>query len=113
VTATSPSADYNFPFHINALADAVNSSFASTAFSRDITWLDRNVTDRRIVRDTYTVEAARQAYQIQTIEDIATGEIEQAQTPSPKIYFHALALPASALYLDCQDGQTANPATSG
>jgi len=57
VTATSPSADYNFPFHINALADAVNSSFVSTAFNRTLLgWTGMSLTG--IVRDTYTVEAA-------------------------------------------------------
>jgi len=109
VTATSPSADYNFPFHINALADAVNSSFASTAFSRTLLgWTGMSLTG--IVRDTYTVEAARQAYQIQTIEDIATGEIEQAQNTSPKFTFMHLLLPHPP-YIWTADGQQRNPAT--
>jgi hypothetical protein len=109
VTATSPSADYNFPFHVSTLADAVNSSFASTAFSRTLLgWTGMSLTG--IVRDTYTVEAARQAYQIQTIEDIATGEIEQAQNTSPKFTFMHLLLPHPP-YIWTADGQQRNPAT--
>jgi hypothetical protein len=109
VTATSPSADYNFPFHINALADAVNSSFVSTAFNRTLLgWTGMSLTG--IVRDTYTVEAARQAYQIQTIEDIATGEIPQAQNTSPKFTFMHLLLPHPP-YIWTADGQQRNPAT--
>jgi len=88
VTRYQSSADYNFPFHVSALADAVNSSFVSTA-STGRCLLDRNVANRD--RPRYLHRRSRPAgVSIQTIEDIATARYRKHKIPVLITFMHLL-----------------------
>jgi hypothetical protein len=86
VTASSPSADHNFVYHSNALSQAVDNSFTTAFYDRTLLGWTR-VSPLTLLQIDKSTEVARQEYQLQTINDIATGEIQQAQSTAPKFVF--------------------------
>jgi Sulfatase len=86
VTASSPSADNNFVYHSNALSQAVDNSFTTAFYDRTLLGWTR-VSPLTLLQIDKSTEVARQEYQLQTINDIATGEIQQAQSTAPKFVF--------------------------
>ena len=108
VTASSPSADNNFVYHSNALSQAVDNSFTTAFYDRTLLGWTR-VSPLTLLQVDKSTEAARQEYQLQTINDIATGEIEQAQSTAPKFVFMHFLDPHPP-YIFQADGQ---PQTSG
>jgi hypothetical protein len=108
VTASSPSADNNFVYHSTALSQAIDNSFITAFYDRTLLGWTR-VSPLTLLQIDKSTEAARQEYQLQTINDIATGEIEPAQSTAPKFVFMHFLDPHPP-YIFQADGQ---PQTSG